>query len=149
MDTRPDIAVYSPDGRIQLVVEIKTRKGVSDDWAAQLRRNLIVHSAIPRSKFFLLALPDYFYLWKEDYSPSVKPPDYKAKSKEMLRNYLTTLDVQTLSEPGLELIVEAWLDDLINSELDKSSLGPEWNWLFDSGLYESIKRGSIVVESVA
>ena len=55
-----DIAVYDPDGQLQLVVEIKNRLGASAEWAARLRHNLLVHSFIPRAPYFLLALPDFF-----------------------------------------------------------------------------------------
>ncbi len=32
---RADVAVYSPDGNLQLVVEIKNRPGASAEWVTQ------------------------------------------------------------------------------------------------------------------
>ena len=61
-----DIAVFSRDYRITLVVEVKGQKHATDEWAAKLRRNLLAHDMIPPSQYFLLALPDHFYLWKEN-----------------------------------------------------------------------------------
>ena len=61
----PDIAVYSPNNELQLIVEVKNKIGATPEWAANMRRNLSIHSIVPYSPYFLLALPDYFYLWKD------------------------------------------------------------------------------------
>ena len=57
-----DFVVHSPDDLVQLVVEVKSVKGATDEWAAKMRRNLLAYAVIPNSRFFLLALPEYFYL---------------------------------------------------------------------------------------
>jgi hypothetical protein len=62
MRARPDIVVVSPDGRIQLVVEVKNHPGASEEWAADFRRNLVDHSILPQAEYFLLALPDHLFL---------------------------------------------------------------------------------------
>ncbi|HEX8684350.1 MAG TPA: hypothetical protein VF707_18685 [Ardenticatenaceae bacterium] len=72
-----DLAVYTPDGELLLVVEVKNKRNASPEWAAQMRRNLLVHGMIPATLYFLLALPEYFFLWKGAHqSIDVIPPDY-------------------------------------------------------------------------
>ena len=57
-----DLVVKSSDDNIALIVEVKARSHVSDEWALTLRRNFVAHQMVPSSAFFLLALKDYFYL---------------------------------------------------------------------------------------
>src|SRR5439155_15396219 len=84
-----DIAVYSNDDTLQLVVEVKGKTAATPDWAAHMRRNLAAHLAIPSSPFFLLALPDHFYLWRNVSSPlAMVPPDYDIDPAPLLAPYV-------------------------------------------------------------
>jgi hypothetical protein len=146
---RPDIVVHSSDGAVQLVVEVKSLSDKTDEWAATFRRNLIVHGAIPASRFFLLAMSDYFYLWRGT-SADYVPPEYKVAATDVLKlylrnKYLQDLTIRELGGQGLELLVESWLSSLINSQLSRGSFEREDAWLFDSGMYESIKDGYLEV----
>ena len=147
---RPDIIVHSSDGAVQLVVEAKGLSDKTDEWAATFRRNLVAHGAIPESRFFLLAMTDYFYLWRGA-SADYAPPDYKVAAKDVLKlylqnKYLQDLTIRELSGQGFELLVETWLGTLINSRLSEAASEPGDAWLFDSGLYESIKNGYSEIE---
>lgn len=150
MIQRPDISVYSEDNTLQLVVEVKNKKGATPEWAANMRKNLFAISLLPYSPYFLLALPDYFYLWKNSGSTvDVKLPDYKADSKSILESYLnnSSHDLDTMSEYGLELIINSWLNKLINANITRETAKPQEAWLFDSGLYEAIKHGYVKTEA--
>ena len=145
-----DIAVYSPDHRLQLVVEVKGKTHATPQWAAQMRRNLMAHSIIPPAPFFLLAARDHFYLWRnEGKSFDVKPPDYIVDSRPIVAPYLsdTPIALERISDSSLQLIVTSWLNLLVNSNLSLEVMGPAERWLFDSGLYEAIKNGSVEAES--
>jgi hypothetical protein len=149
---RADVAVYSPDGNLQLVVEIKNRPSASAEWVTHMRRNLLVHAVIPPSPYFLLVLPDFFYLWKDAMSVhELAPPAYQMKAAEVLAPYLdlSTQSLTDLSEYSLELLVTSWLEDLVGTELRRDTVGPHLQWLFDSGLYEAIRHGSVMVEATA
>jgi hypothetical protein len=149
---RADVAVYSPDGNLQLVVEIKNRPGASAEWVIQMRRNLLVHAVIPLSPYFLLVLPDFFYLWTDAVSVhELAPPAYQIKAADVLAPYLdpSTQALKDLSEYSLELLVTSWLEDLVGTELRRDSVGPHLHWLFDSGLYAAITHGSVTVEATA
>ncbi len=147
-----DVAVYSPDGKLQLVVEIKNRPGASTEWVTHMRRNLLVHAVIPPSPYFLLALPDFFYLWTDTLSVhELAPPAYQIKAAEVLAPYLdqTTQSLKDLSEYSLELLVTSWLEDVVEADLRRDMVGPHLQWLFDSGLYDAIAHGSITIEATA
>ena len=143
-----DIVIYSPNNEPALVVEVKHMNRVTDQWASQLRRNLLAHSAFQNSRFFLLALPDFFYLWRNDGSIQQAPADYKVRAKDVLRHYAEADDLEGLSGFGLELLVSSWLDALLSSQIRKED-APELIWIFDSGLYDSIRGGSMEIRALA
>jgi hypothetical protein len=126
---------------------VKSKKDATDEWAAKMRRNLIVHGIMPHSGFFLLALPEYFYLWRHNTSIDPVPADYKVRAQEALGHYLDAIDLEELSEESFELMVISWLEDLINSPVTKEAT-PELSWIFDSGLYDNIRGGSLETEAV-
>ena len=148
--TGADIAVYGPDGQLQLVVEIKNRPGASAEWATRLRHNLLNHSFIPRAPYFLLALPDFFYLWTDAMSASsLAKPDYKIKATKILAPYLNQLpwSLNDLSRYSFEMIMTSWLERIVHTDLQIDEAGPNLQWLFDSGLYEAISHGSVAIEA--
>jgi len=144
-----DILVYSADDNLQLVVEVKNKTEAGPDWAAQMRRNLFAHSILPQTPFFLLALPDRLYLWKDGASSKpAAPPHYEIDSLPFFAPYLmdTNLSLDDLSESSLELIVKSWLNDIINADLTEQSAASHEKWLFDSGLYRAIENGLVKSE---
>ncbi len=143
-----DLVVYSPQEQLQLIVEVKKRKGATDEWATKMRRNLVAHALIPSSLYFLLVLPEYLYLWRPTTSVEPNPADYKISAQEAFKRYLDDTNLEELSEHGFELLVSSWLRDVISSPITKEAT-PELSWIFDSGLYDSIKGGSVGTESVS
>jgi hypothetical protein len=149
MNSKPDLLVYSPTDELQLVVEVKNKRGASDQWASRLRRNLVAHSIIPKAKFFLLALPEHLWLWRDTQSLEDVPPDFKVATRDVLRPYLRHWPKDFPSENTFELLVKSWLSDLTHSHLSKESVPSELRWLFDSGLYDSIRLGNVERETFA
>lgn len=142
---RVDLAVYQDD-QLQLIVEVKARTNATAEWAAQMRRNLAAHLAIPSSPFFLLALPDHFYLWSNVLSPlATVMPHFDINPAQLLVPYIEggQQALHDISEYGLTLAVSSWLIDLIASNLNAETVGPEQAWLLDSGLYRAIKGGVV------
>ncbi len=149
MTLRADIAVCDAENRLQLVVEVKSKVGASPEWAAQLRHNLLAFSVISQVPYFLLALPDFFYFWKNDGpADGNAPPDCIIAAADLLAPYLTppTLSLADMSEYGLELLVATWLSDLVVSDPAALLGQPALSWLFSSGLYAAIRQGSVVTE---
>src|SRR6185312_1790773 len=88
---RADVAVYSPDKKLQLIVEVKKkpqRQIEFREWAQRIHRNLLAHSGVPSTPFFLLALPDRLYLWTNNSSLNLdRSPDYEIQTTDILRSY--------------------------------------------------------------
>lgn len=164
---RADVAVYSPDGPLQLEVEVKTKRGATKDWAARLLRNMVFHEAAPASPYFMLVLPEKLYLWdlrrrpltERMLPPEDAPvPDYGADAGPVFSPYIDPYPdakeapASDLGEDGLTFVVATWLTDLLNSEpheLREQDLSPALGALiFDSGLYEAARRGSVATQPV-
>ena len=145
---RVDIAVYSPDRKLQLIVEIKNKLGASAEWVTRMRHNLLTHSFIPHGPYFLLVLPDFFYLWTDTMPVNnLAEPDYKIEAAKILAPYLKpTRSLNNLSRYGLELLTISWLEDMVRTDLQQDSVEPNLQWLLDSGLYEVIAHGSVAIE---
>jgi hypothetical protein len=151
VEKRADVAVFSPDKKIQLVVEVKkspSQKKELREWATKIRRNLLVHSGIPSTRYFLLAvLPDWLFLWKPQATFNLdKAPDYELKAQEILKKYLDEISSTKPipSEYDYEYLVSLWLQELAKS---KPSESPSLNWFYESGLYDAVKDGSVVMEA--
>lgn len=142
-DPRPsvDFVVEKPGEGIRLLVEAKNTTSPSPEWAARFLRNLFVHAQIPESAYFLLALRDHFYLWRHP-GPDASAPDFEADTTVALRPYLARLDanLDKLSESSFELLIEAWLSELVAGTLPDV---PNRRWLEESGLAESVRDGAI------
>jgi hypothetical protein len=144
-----DIVVNDLTGRTQLVVEIKTTIGASALWAAELRRNLLAHAVVPNAPFFLLALPDKFYLWT-DSDTTLEPdlPAYQVDARQVLAPHLQNarFSLDDISEYSLELLVVSWLQDVIHADTSENGISPDLEWLYTSGLLHAIKDGSVLTE---
>jgi hypothetical protein len=149
---RADVAVYSPDRKLQVVVEVKKsariNAGPLKQRATQIHRNLLAHAGLPKAAYFLLAiLPGYFYLWKEDHVANLdRQPDYEINANEILKPYFDGLSVppEHANDFELEKLVSSWLSDVAKSPppTDKTL-----QWLQDSGLYESLKDGLVEIQA--
>ncbi len=145
LDQRIDIAGYDRRGNLQLIVEVRSglsRPKSDPAQAMQIHRNLLTHSAVPRSKFFLLAfVPQPFYLWVDDgFNGPDAPPAYEFDVEDDVLRH-TALPGATASEEKAYLAaVETWLANIVRSA--PSSKGQEW--LFGSGLHAALEGGSIV-----
>jgi hypothetical protein len=142
-----DFAVIAPHGGLALIAEAKAKVGASPTWAAQLRRNLMTHWGHARSKYFLLAMPDKFYLWKDGANlPAETPADFEIDAKEFLGPYFEAANVspESVSGYGFELIVAAWLHALLASDDLPAELLSKHPWLVE--LFDEIKGGHVAPE---
>jgi hypothetical protein len=147
MGRTADIIVTSPDDTPQLAVEVKNKSDTTPEWAAQLRRNLLVHGVFPRTPFFMLALPDRLYLWKHKDTGWDAPADYVIDAADLLTPYSGadgTLRA-SVTQYALELMISAWLNDLIRAE----QIAPDekLSWLSESGLFDAIRHGTLHTEA--
>lgn len=146
---RADLGVYDRHSQLVAIIEIKKKMGTSRSWAIQYRRNILAHGMFHMARFFLLALPDRFFLWetREDQT-ELDEPAYEIDSRSILDPYVARIGASfdTMSGPSFEMIVSAWLGDLLRVECLSDNLKQEHSWLTDSGFFEAIRGGRIAAQ---
>lgn len=149
MASRADIVAYDNKGKLTLVIEVKNKLGTTSEWAARMRRNILAHGLLPSTRFFLLALPDRFYLWKDKPLPQVEKPTYEIDPSPFLKPYLQKAGVRPdkLSNEGLELLIRSWLSELLQASELPDALKQNNEWLVESGLLDALKRGRVASET--
>lgn len=142
---RPDFALYSPDGELEMVGEVKKAQEASPGAASRIRRNLLAHRAIPNAPYFLIFFPDRLYLWKDVQSDVDSPPSRSAGIADVLRDYLgdPAKNPVGLGEESLELALGSWFRDLATATRAPSETSEADKLLVESGLYSALRRGSI------
>jgi len=146
-----DLAVYDRRQNLVLTVETKKILGVSDDWATQLRRNILTHGVYPRARYFLLATPDKFFLWVGKIKrSSTLGPDYSVDVESILAPFFKEFgtDAASVSEFIFDQIVGKWLRSIMYPNLNgtKHQLP---DWVEHSGLGEAIHQGDFFFEMAA
>lgn len=113
-----DFVAYDREGRVLLLAEAKSRRGTSESWAARLRRNMLSHGMLPRSKYFLIATPERMYLWKQEpVDPGEAPPEFTIDAEKVFRPYFQKLQQEpfNIGPEAFELVVLTWLSDITRS----------------------------------
>ena len=147
-----DLALYDRGGRLTAVAEIKKRFGTSREWAAQTRRNILAHGASCTADYFLLVTPDRLYLWKDAGTDPIRvPPTFEADTQSEFAPYFERagLDPRHVSGHAFELLVSAWLGDVIRSEETAEKFAGDRSWLAKSGFHTAVKDGRIEFEATA
>jgi hypothetical protein len=153
MRNKADVSVYDAHGQLVVLIEVKKKFGTSKEWAAKMRRNIIVHGSLPYVKYFLLALPDHFYLWKDVGATSEEVmPTYDVNPTPFLQPYYEKIGLppEQLSGTSFEMILTSWLGELQQIDTVPGHLPQETQrWLQESGLLDTIKGGRLAFEEAA
>ena len=146
-----DLSFDNPDGQLTLVVEVKNKTNVSPEWVAKLRRNILAHSILPNAPYFLIVFPDKFYLWIDENHIEESKPAYIIDAYSILQPYFERAEVTAsqISGQSLELIVAAWLGEIIYSPKLPETIDDSQRWVMDSGLYAALTGGKFEHEAVA
>ena len=148
---RADLAVYNSHGRLTAIVEIKSKMGTSRTWATLTRRNILAHGDIGRVEFFLLVTPDWLNLWKDaGMEPDPVPPTYRADTTMEFAPYFAGAGVrpEDISGHAFELLVGAWLGDVMRSTRRARERTDTLCKLDESGLRIAVQDGRIEYEAV-
>jgi hypothetical protein len=149
MSPYADLALYNRHGELTAVAEVRNKSGTSREWATQLRCNILAHSGYDKADFFLLVTPDRFYLWKHaDTIPTLIPPHYESAAEAIFAPYFNRagVDPHNVSSHAFELVVVAWLSDLVRSEEPPEPYTNGQNWLVDSGFLTAVRDGRLAYE---
>lgn len=145
-----DIAVYDREERLQLVVEVKKHPYAlatrMEDWATRIRRNLLLHSGIPSSVYFMLAVfPAPFYLWDQEDAPDA-PPRY---TLDIATEIMSHLDSTISRESEMEQAITIWLQGIVSGTLGAEDEIRGQNGFVQSGLYQAMQGGTVITHAKA
>ena len=147
-----DILVFDKNGQLALIVEVKSKRETSTDWAAQMRRNMYAHGLLPPAPFFLLALPDRFYLWKNtDKLLESVEPTFKIDPTAFLKPYYDNSGISPSSITGksFDLIVVSWLNQILRADAPQYLQNTNQDWIISSGLFDRLIGGHLELETAA
>ena len=151
MYARADLALYNSHGRLTAIVEVKSKMRTSSEWAALTRRNILAHGDFSGADFFLLVTPDRMYIWKDaGTDPVPVPPTYEADMTTEFAPYFESVGVSPEEVSGLafELVVGAWLGDVMRSARRTGEDTDTLRRLIDSGLRTAVMDGRLEYEAV-
>lgn len=139
-------------GRLIAIAEVKNKQGTSPEWAAKFRRNMLVHGGYSQVNFFLLVTPDRLYIWKNASTAStLVQPTYELDAQPLFAPYFEGAGIspRDISGQAFELVVAAWLGDLLRSEEQREALPEGQRVLAESGFLASVRDGRIEYEEAA
>ena len=142
-DSRWDLSVDDRNGQRMLVVEVKTKRNTSPEWAARFRHNILAHGTFPQAPYLVMVFPDRFYLWTDANDQLEQEPDYIIDARPILQPYFEQAGVsdEQISGQSLELIVASWLLKIIHASQPFEDADTSQQWLMESGLYDAITGG--------
>ena len=151
MNAHPDFALYDSHGRLTAIVEAKSRTNTSCKWAAMTRRNIVTRLNMDGVDFFLLVTPDRLYMWKDtgtEHSPFL--PTHKADTTEEFAPYFKGADVipERITVHAFELVVGAWLGDVMRSARRADESTDTLRKLVESGFDTAVRHGRIEYEAL-
>lgn len=139
---RTDIMVTSPEGEVELLIEVKHMPSASGASAGlnQLRAYL---RTLQQPSYLMLVNAGRFWLWNT--VSLVDEPIYEGETPALLANYidLQKVPLSRLDERGLISVVYSWLGSILFKPAATLLTLPAQKWLVDSGLHAHIYRGYI------
>jgi hypothetical protein len=147
-----DIFAFDRNGQLVLIAEAKSKRGTSSDWAAKMRRNMLAHDLMPNAPYFLLALPDAFYLWDgSGRSAQFSEPTRRIDPHKFLKPLYekTGISPTNLTERTFEFIVTSWLNQVLRADSSRDLRNGEQDWLVESGLFDRLLGGHLELETAA
>jgi hypothetical protein len=146
MQARPDISVYAPDNTLKMVVEVKYRRGANQQWASHFRRNLLAHSQLPPADYFLLVLPEWAYLWRDELGLEA-PPTLQISTDEIVGTSTSGKAPVPADEQTLELAVKGWLNAV--TSMTREAATQRYHWVVTSGIFDGIRGGHVEYQPAA
>ncbi|SOD03483.1 hypothetical protein SAMN05216486_11418 [bacterium JGI 053] len=144
---RADAAVYSADGELMLVVEVKSNPPAGREaatlWAEKIHRNLIVHAGVPGAPYFMLVgYPRSFFLWRQPFhaGPSGEPDEIHFGP--LLEPYCGEIALPGTEEGyEQERIVSRWLEESVHGDHPSApDAAPAWL----QRLFNELSGGTVV-----
>jgi hypothetical protein len=111
---------------------------------------MFAHGYMPDPPYFLLALPDAFYLWDNSSGglESVEPTQ-RVDPYPFLQPYYdrTGISPDDITERSFEFIVTSWLNQVLVTKSPQELLTSNEDWLVASGLFDRLVGGRLELEA--
>ena len=146
---RYDLIIENKEREPILVLEVRNRSGVTGTWAEKYLRNILAHSSINRTKYFLLAFPDRFFIWNGIQNrESSYMPDFEVDPSRFLQPYFDKMNLTDFkdSEISLRSALISWFSDLRRGNITAETKKYNRAWLLDTKLIDEIKKSSFRYE---
>jgi hypothetical protein len=139
--------VIEKRGEAVVAVESRNIESPSAEWAAKYLTNILEEGDVPECPYFLLALRNRIYLWRNAKLP-VALPDFEGDTSDALQAYLVRLrrPLAGLSLDSFRMLIEAFLFEMSMGVLPESD---NLTWLVDSGFADAIRNGYILRPNIA
>jgi hypothetical protein len=140
-----DIAVFSKDRRLILIMEVKDGgREMTAQYAAALRHNWIGHGNLPVTPFFMIATRFHIFLWRGEAELGALP-SYSATTTPIVTAYCPTITRMRRWRVcgGLDFAMFFWLADIMDERRPLSADSDTDRVLLDSGLFDEIKGGKL------
>jgi len=113
---------------------------------------MFAHDLLPNAPFFLLALPDNFYLWKNTgRALEVIAPTQKVDPQTFLQPYYENFGISPtdLTESSFAFIVTSWMNQVLRAKDPQDLSSGNQEWLVSSGLFDRLAGGDLKLEVAA
>jgi len=134
-------------GKPVVAVESRNIEAPSAEWAAKYLTNILEEGDVPECPYFLLALRNRLYLWRNPKLP-VSLPDFEGDTSDALEPHLVRLrrPLSDLSLNSFRMLIEGLLFEIVMGVLPENG---DRKWLVDSGFADAIRNGYIRQKNVA
>ena len=139
--------VIEKRGEAVVAVESRNIESPSAEWAAKYLTNILEEGDVPECPYFLLALRNRLYLWRNAKLP-VALPDFEGDTSDALEPHLVRLrrPLSGLSLDSFRMLIEGLLFEISMGVLPENG---DRKWLVDSGFADAIRNGYIHQQNVA
>jgi len=130
--------VIEKGGTPIVAVESRNLESPSAEWAAEFLTNILDYGDVPKCPYFLLALRNRLYLWRDPTLP-VSLPDFEGDTADALQPYLVRLGrpLAGLTLGSFQMLIEALLFEMVMGVLPEHG---DQKWLVDSGFADAIRN---------
>jgi hypothetical protein len=146
---RADFVIYDRDGHPSVAVEVKRKLGTTRRWAAEFHRNLLAHGNGGAVDYFTIVTPDRLYVWDEaDETGAAPDPTFEIAAEPAFASYFrgTGLSPESIDGQAFEMIVAAWLRDLVNPFDAPNGTRATGGMEALSGLFNRVRGGRVEPE---
>jgi hypothetical protein len=143
-----DIAAFSRDWQLELVVQVTGGRDVTPTEAAQFRKDLLENDLTPNTPFWLVVTERQLLLWRRETGWD-GPPDFTASTQRLSQGRLADELAEWSGYIRRQVLGRAvwhWLQELADGIREADPTSDADQILSGSGLLERIKRGGVDME---